>query len=110
MDCPKEKCFESTLGGYLCIRYEADGDYVDWLADSERESGQSICLGENILSLNSTCQAAELYTAMIPVGFKDEEKTVGITEVNGGKDYIINEALAEKYGIIYAPEEKVNME
>lgn len=102
----KEKCFESTLGGYIHIRYEEDGDYVDWLADSEWESGQPIRLGENILSLNSTCQAADLYTAMIPIGFKEEKKTVGIAEVNGGKDYIVNEALAEKYGIIYAPEEK----
>ena len=29
----KEKCFQSSLGGHIRIRYEQDGDYIDWLAD-----------------------------------------------------------------------------
>lgn len=102
----KEKCFESALGGYIHIRYEEDGDYIDWLSDSETESGQPICLGQNILSLNKTTSAAELYTAMIPVGCKSEGETVNIEPVNDGKDYIVNEELARKYGVIYAPEEE----
>lgn len=102
----KEKCFESTIGGYIHIRYEADGDYVDWLADSETKASQSIVFGQNILALSRTTSAAQLYTAMIPVGSKSGEEIVTIASVNEGKDYIVNEELAEEYGLIYAPEEE----
>ena len=29
----KDKCFRSSLGGQLRVRYEEDGDYIDWLED-----------------------------------------------------------------------------
>ena len=31
----KSRCFQSSLGGHIRIRYEPDGDYIDWLSDYE---------------------------------------------------------------------------
>lgn len=101
----KTRLFESSSGGYLNIRYEKDGDYIDWLSDFRAVSKQDIRFGENLLDLMQETNAEETYTAMIPQGYKDETgKRVDIAGVNEGKDYIINEEMAYLYGVIYAPE------
>jgi len=99
----KTKCFQSTLGGHIRIRYEADGDYVDWLADYEKVSSQSIEFAKNMIDLALTVDATETYTAIRPVGADMEGKKVDISSVNEGKNYLINEEKANTYGVIYAP-------
>jgi hypothetical protein len=66
----KTKLFESSLGGYLCIRYEEDGNYIDYLADFEDTNSQVIEYGENLVDLSSEADASEVYTAIIPLGKK----------------------------------------
>lgn len=101
----RSRMFESNLGGYLHIRYEADGDYIDWLKDFKRVSKQEIRLGENLLEMVQETDAEETYTAMIPQGFrKDSGDRLDISSVNGGKDYIVNEEMAHRFGTIYAPQ------
>lgn len=92
-----------TLGGYLVVRYEADGDYLDYIEDFPHTATQSIQFGENLLNLDKEVNAEETYTAMIPMGVEIEGKRIDISSVNNGLDYIINEDAAKKYGIIYAP-------
>lgn len=100
----KTRVFGSSLGGYLNIRYGDDGDYIDWLEDFEAVSGQDIRFGENLLDLMQETSAEETYTAILPLGKLDEDGTrVGISSVNGGKDYIIDEGMASQYGVIFAP-------
>ena len=41
----KEKLFESSLGGYLCIRYEDDGNYIDYLSEFDSDNTQKIVYG-----------------------------------------------------------------
>lgn len=152
-----------TLGGYLVVRYEEDGDYLDWLEGFDLYSNQDIVFGENLLDIERIIDATETYTACIPYGaeimnisyaevdtsttswqidkyyiltadetyslIQTEEtfnaavssgttiyevssmegtgKSLTIESVNDGKDYIINEAAAAEYGIIYAPTELV---
>lgn len=104
----KEKCFQSTLGGHLQVRYEADGDYIDWLVDYERFSSQSIQFGENILELLIDTSAAETFTAIRPQGALVDDKRIDISSVNKGKDYLIDTEKASEYGIIFAePEDSV---
>ncbi len=104
----KEKCFQSSLGGHLQIRYEADGDYIDWLEDYQEISSQPISFGENIIDLLVNTSAAETYTAIRPQGATVNGRRINITAVNDGKDYIINEERAAEYGIIYAePDESI---
>lgn len=99
----KEKCFKSSLGGHVRIRYEEDGDYIDWLSDYETVSKQSIEFAKNIIDLSTEVDATETYTAIRPVGAEVEGKRIDISSVNDGKNYLVNEEKAEEYGIIYAP-------
>lgn len=104
----KSKLFESTLGGYLCIRYEEDGNYIDYLADFDETNGQEIVFGENLLDLKNETEASEIYTAIIPVGalgltidgLADRDLTSDI--VKFGDTLYSRKGVAE-YGWIYAP-------
>lgn len=64
----KSKLFDSALGGYLCIRYEADGNYIDYLSEFTLTNTQEIVFGENLLDLKSKSVASNTYSAMIPLG------------------------------------------
>lgn len=103
-DALKEKCFKSSLGGHIRIRYEEDGDYIDWLSDYETVSSQSIEFAKNLIDLSSTVDATETYTAIRPIGAEVDGKKIDISSVNDGFKYIVNEEKAKEYGIIYAPE------
>lgn len=151
-----------TLGGFFVVRYEEDGDYLDWLKGFDKYSSQKVEFAENLLDISIFIDATETYTACIPYGAKivvnhyekveietatwEEDKyyllandiysliatedefnsavaagdhiyeitssettdeRVTIESVNDGKDYIINEEMAAKYGVIYAPTELV---
>lgn len=106
----KEKCFRSSLGGHIRIRYEEDGDYVDWLEDYGKVSSQGIAFARNIISLSRESDASETYTAMRPVGAEVDGKKVDISSVNGGKAYLVNGERAEECGIIFAPAEESTWE
>lgn len=103
-DALKNKCFKSSLGGHIRIRYEDDGDYIDWLADYEVVSKQSIEFAKNMIDMSSEVDATETYTAIRPIGAEVDGKKIDISSVNDGKNYLINEEKAEEYGIIYASE------
>ena len=63
-----DKLFNSTLGGKLCIRYEDDGNYIDYLSSFELTNTQEIKYGENLIDLSTNSDASELYTAILPIG------------------------------------------
>ncbi len=102
----KEKCFKSSLGGRLRIRYEEDGDYVDWLEDYAAVSSQSIEFARNMISMSLETDATETYTAIRPVGAEVHGEKIDISSVNGGKTYLVNQEQAAEYGIIFAPEDE----
>lgn len=64
----RTKLFESSLGGHLCIRYEADGNYIDYLAEFTERNGQYITYGENLRELSQKTDGKETYSAIIPRG------------------------------------------
>jgi len=114
------KLFNSALGGYLCIRYEDDGNYIDYLKDFELTNTQRIEYGENLLNISTESDASATYSALLPLGAKknsidkeskdDSRLTIAeledrnITEdiVKSG-DTIYSISAVEKYGFIYAP-------
>lgn len=67
-DVLKSKLFDSALGGYLCIRYEADGNYIDYLSEFTLTNTQDIEFGVNLLDLKHGEDAKETYSAIIPIG------------------------------------------
>lgn len=116
----KSKLFESALGGYLCIRYENDGNYIDYLKDFDLTNEQHIVYGENLLDIVSESDATATYSAMIPLGKKLSEISESNTSdarlslsglANGDVtsdlvkdgDTIYSRSAVNRFGWIYAP-------
>lgn len=128
----KSKLFDSAIGGNLCIRYESDGNYIDYLAEFELTNTQEIVFGENLLDLKTDSDATETYSAVIPIGATIETETtdeagntvtnktiVKIESLPDGDitddivkegDMIYSRSAREAYGLIIAPVEKTTWE
>ena len=104
-----------NIGGYFYIRYEDDGNYLDWVDDFTGDVGQivsqqTIEFGENLKDITVENDASNTYSVVIPLGAEleneDGTKTrLTIESVNNGLDYLINETALSKYGWIVAPVE-----
>lgn len=116
----KSKLFDSALGGYLCIRYEADGNYIDYLSEFTLTNTQEIVFGENLLDMKSTGSATGTYSAMIPLGaqLETQDATAGTrarltiesiadgnitTDVVKSGDVIYSKSAVESFGWVCAP-------
>ena len=102
-----------NIGGYLYVRYENDGNYIDWVDDFTGDVGQIVSLqtiefGENLKDITVENDASNTYSVVIPLGAEienaDGTKTrLNIKSVNNGLDYLVNEEALNKYGWIVAP-------
>ena len=102
-----------TIGGYFYVRYEDDGNYIDWVDDFTTDIGQIISLqtiefGENLKDITVENDASNTYSVVLPLGaeIENEDGTksrLTIESVNDGLDYLINETALNKYGWIVAP-------
>lgn len=107
-DTLRSRLFDSSLGGYLCIRYEADGNYIDYLSEFTEINSQEIVYGENLLDLTREADASDIYTAMLPVGadgltiadLADGDWSADIVKFG---DSIYSRKAVAQYGWIYAP-------
>ena len=59
---------KSALGGHLLIRYEADGNYLDYYADLPLTNTQKVEYAANLLDIVSERDGTEIYTSILPVG------------------------------------------
>lgn len=103
------------LGGYLRLRHESGGMYLDYLAGTQEDlptALQVIEYGENLTDLTDEISAEETYTACIPLGAKikieddtgeEIEQRLTVESVNDGVDYIVNDDALAQYGWICAP-------
>lgn len=108
-----------TLGGYLFIRYEEDGDYIDWLEDFPYTNKQKIAFAENLLDIITETTSEETYTACIPLGatISEEDDSAGMSgegqkrltveSVNDGSDVVYDVEKVKEYGWKFAPTDKV---
>lgn len=102
-DSINKKLIES-LGGYLFIRHEADGIYIDYLANFNTLSSQKIEFGKNLLDFSKVIKGEDIATAIIPLGAKtgeDSDEKLTISSVNGGVDYVFDQTAVEEYGLIF---------
>lgn len=87
-------------GGFLRIRHEDGARYLDWTKESGTSCGQVIRFGENLLDLSEYVSASEVVTCLIPCAGQSDSQ-ITISSVNGGKDYIEDEAGIALYGRIW---------
>lgn len=100
--------FLDLLGGYLHLRHETDGVYIDYLAELNFVAGQNVQQGINLVDVTEDVSTEDLATAIIPLGAKivDEEgnetdEYLTIESVNpGGKVYVSDADGVATYGWI----------
>ena len=68
MEAIRGKLPESSLGGYLLIRYETGGNYLDYYADLPLTNTQHVEFASNLLDLTSEVDGTSIYTAILPEG------------------------------------------
>ena len=91
--------FLNKYGGHIVVRYEADGNYIDYLNEysgSEFENSQPISFGKNLINIDKSYKAGGVVTRLIPLG----ENGLTIEDVNNGKDFIDDIEAQGKYGIV----------
>ena len=93
------------LGGYIVIRHEEDGTYIDYLKDIDKIGNQNVQFGLNLTDIKRTIAGADIATAILPLGAedKDTDKRITIEEITG-KKYITDEEAVNKYGLIVRTE------
>lgn len=92
----------SALGGYLWVRHEADGTYIDYLEDINILATQKIEFGKNLMDIIKTTKGEDAYSAIIPLGaVVDENPRITIASVNNGVDWLANTEAVAAYGYIF---------
>ena len=96
----------NNLGGYLVLEYSSGQWYLDYLATSNGTTSQKITLAKNLIDFLREQNAENIATALIPLGAVDETtgQRITIKSVNNGLDYIVDNAAAATYGLIYTTE------
>jgi len=98
-----QKKLIEELGGYIRIRKDGTVRRIDYLKQIGRNDSQIIRFAENILDLSRLVDASNIFTALIPLGAKAEgsETRLTISSVNGGNDYLFNQAAVGQFGWIW---------
>lgn len=100
------------LGGELSIRYESDGNYIDWTWDAKVKGEQEIVLTRNLIELTTTPDISTVASVLYPFGATQDSNNnttdnkakdvstpkINIKSVNGGKPYIIDDYMFSRYG------------
>ena len=114
LDAIKSKLMD-THGGYLQVRYTAEGKLLDYLSDFSMASLQTVEFGKNLLDVKITRDHTERASALIPLGAKvkvtdedgnetESEQRVDITSVNGGLNYLSDEQAVLEMGWVWTSE------
>lgn len=100
----KDKLID-RLGGYLRIREEPDGTYLDYLKTVGEVNNTPIKLRVNLKSLQREIDPTEVITRLVVLGAKvsdeaNNNERLTFASVNNGKDYLDNNALIAEFGIL----------
>lgn len=99
-----------VYGGYLRVRQESDGRYLDYVSDYGGINTQTVRFGENVLDLSRQIDASEIITVLIPEGAEMEitnadgslaNERITIASVNGGSVFIESPEAITKWGRIW---------
>lgn len=96
------------LGGYLVVRYGADGTrYLDYLKEYGRICGQKIAYGKNLLDFAVSTPSDDVATVVMPLGAKlndadsnPTEERLTIASANNGSVFLEDAEAIRTYGRI----------
>lgn len=95
-----------VYGGEIVLRYEADGNYIDWVDKIGSKKSTELKVGKNMKSFQRQIDPTEVITRLIPLGSSEPtawegSKRLEIVEDprSGGKNYIDIPELIALYGI-----------
>lgn len=105
LDAIRDKLIK-THGGYLRVRYVGSTKYLDYIADFDSLSPQTVEYGKNLLDVKINRDHTDRASVLLPLGAKNEEtgERVQITSVNDGKNYLVDEDAASEIGRIWRTE------
>ena len=83
-------------GGYVSVRYEGEEIFLDYLAQANTASDQSILFGTNLINLEDFVSEEQIFSRIYPRG-KDG---LDISSVNGGLTYLTNGITESMFGIV----------
>ena len=109
-----QKQLLEEVGGYIMPRCEIENgqevEYLDYLQDASVDNGQNIVFGDNLIDISQRNNGEEVFTVLVPLGASKGktkggvERRLTISSVNGGRNYLRNEAAIAEFGIIYRVE------
>jgi len=98
----------NRLGGYLVVRRETDGLYLDYLEEIGKLSTTTIKFRRNMKDMSREIDPTEVITRLVPLGAQIESEDpaatdaskarVDIKSVNDGKDYLDDPKLIAEFG------------
>lgn len=105
------------LGGYIVLRHEQSGMYLDYISSIAYTNAQTIDFGINLTDLSQKVDAAKMYTAMVPLGKEVEDENgnrarVDVSSLGNGLvsgdvyisgKYVYDQSAVNTYGWICAP-------
>lgn len=113
LDVFNEKIIKK-FDGYLYIRHEEDGTYLDYLEDFVSDKGdrlgsnQIIELGKNLLDVKKTAKGEDIATAIIALGGSGENAITLSTlsdeetsDICKKEDYVYSKSGIKRYGWIF---------
>lgn len=83
-------------GGYVSVRYEGEEIFLDYLAQANTGSDQSILFGTNLINLEDFVSEEQIFSRIYPRG-KDG---LDISSVNDGLTYLANGITESMFGIV----------
>ena len=97
-----DKTVNSTAGGVLRIRHEDGGRYLDWLSSPDTPGSQSIAKGSNLLDISSTLDGAQIVTAIMPIGARNDDG--GHVMLPPGRDGVVSGDVMRRGNYLYSAE------
>ncbi|HFI0250063.1 TPA: phage tail spike protein [Streptococcus suis] len=106
----------NSIGGFLTLRREVDGFYLDWTKSVGEVKNSPIQLGRNIKSASREVSFDGLATQIMPIGADEQNdqqqeeqgsdvtrKQIDIASVNNGNLWLEDSELVKQFGIIRKP-------
>lgn len=108
-DTIKDKLID-RLGGFLRLREEPDGTYIDYLESVGEQKNTPIQLRTNLQDMQRETDPTSVITRLVPVGARVEsdnpeatdasQARVTIASANNGVDYLDDASMIAEFGVI----------